>query len=145
MDSLTKEVINYLQDVQSQLVKDLISLKEKIEETKTSLLESSSLGLIKKMHLEKISNGMKKRISKQREEILQYERAELELNGKNPQDAIKILTKLTDDTFSVWDIVIDRDNFAIPVHGTPNPPERIQQLKEFIKKFYDSQHNELLE
>ena len=144
MDGLTEEIINYIHNIKSQLRKDLVLMKEKLEETKASLSRSSFLKLPQQWHLGKILSGIKKRISKQEREIIRYKQAESGLRAGNPQLSMKILTELKDNTFSVWDIVIDRDGIAVPVHGTPNPPERFHRLKEFIKKFH-SRHNESLE
>lgn len=144
-ESLPEQIKSYLQDVQSQLAKDLIFLKEKIETTQASLLNLASSDLAKQAHLQKMLRGMRKRISKQREEILNYERAEIQLQDQNPQTTIKILTELADSSFSVWDIVVDRDNFIIPVQGKPNPPERFHHLKELIGKIYSSQQDEFLD
>lgn len=144
-ETLTKEIINCIHNIKSQLRKDLVLMEEKLEGTRASLSRSSFLKLPRQWHLGKILRGIKKRISKQEREIIRYKQAESRLREGNPQLAMKILTELKDSTFSVWDIVIDHDGIAVPVHGTPNPPERFHRLEEFVKKLYFSQQNDSLD
>jgi len=128
-ENLIKEVVEYLESVRSQLIRDLIILKEKSQKIKTSLSKSSSL------------KGIGIRMGRLRKEILQYEQAEADLK-ENESQVVKILTQLADNSFSAWDVTVNHENSTTLVRGRLNPPPRYDLLTEVIKMFSSSRQHD---